>query len=118
MASKPFRETLWFKKGMLDADLAQVAAKQADGAAADAVDTLPVEDRYLDDGSVTHEDSKLYSVRTGSTQYVPLLGGVAGRPTRDRLPMLVQEMKGQRAKLAMFGAAIAAVIVIITVYVV
>jgi len=39
-----FRETLWFKKGLIDAEMPELA------------DQLPIEDRYLDDGSVTPVD--------------------------------------------------------------
>lgn len=42
-----FRETLWFKIGFLDAEASTL---------------LPIEDRYLDDGSLTEADVKEYSV--------------------------------------------------------
>lgn len=45
-----FRETLWFKKGLLDA------------LAADLL--LPIEDRYIDDGSVTPADIEELSLNT------------------------------------------------------
>ncbi len=44
-----FRETLWFKIGGLDAEPAN---------------SLPIEDRYLDDGSLTEADVQEFSVRT------------------------------------------------------
>lgn len=43
-----FRETLWFKKGLDDSEDS---------------DLLPIEDRYLDDGSVTPADVAQYSLR-------------------------------------------------------
>lgn len=105
-ASKQFRETLWFKKGLLDS----VPAPK-DGEDAVPVDTLPVEDRYLDDGSVTTEDSAMFSVRTGSTQFVPKLVEPVTLP-HDGLPALVGEMKrGRRPILAVIGIAIACVII-------
>ncbi len=110
-ASRQFRETLWFKKGTLD------SAPAADGPEARPVDTLPVEDRYLDDGTVTREDSQMFSVRTGSTQFVPRIVETVSLP-HDGLPVLVSEMKrGRRAMLAVIGAAVAAACVIIAVYV-
>ncbi len=113
-ASRQFRETLWFKKGSLDS----APAPAKDSEAAGPADTLPVEDRYLDDGSVTREDSQMFSVRTGSTQFVPKLVEPVTLP-HDGLPTLVGEMKrGRRAVLAVIGAAVAAVCVIIAVYVV
>lgn len=49
-----FRETLWFKIGGL----------AAEAEATEAPHPLPLEDRYLDDGSVTEADIKQFSVRT------------------------------------------------------
>jgi len=45
-----FRETLWFKKGFLDTEQREPA------------DLLPLEDRYLDDGSITIEDRAQFSL--------------------------------------------------------
>ncbi len=42
-----FRETLWFKIGFLEAE---------------AETLLPIEDRYLDDGSLTEADVEKFSV--------------------------------------------------------
>jgi hypothetical protein len=73
-----FRVTLWFKKGFQDADEARQRAESDDSLHPGAVDLLPSEDRYLDDGTVSREDSKLFSLHTGNTQMVPkLVGGVA-----------------------------------------
>lgn len=62
-----FRETLWFKKGLLDADL----ASRATVGEPTSVDTLPIEDRYLDDGSVSSDDSLAFGLHTGNTQPIP-----------------------------------------------
>ncbi|NVB84783.1 MAG: hypothetical protein HOV81_40815 [Kofleriaceae bacterium] len=64
-----FRETLWFKKGLLDAD----AASRASAGEPTAVDTLPIEDRYLDDGSLTARDSREFGLHTGTTQPLPTI---------------------------------------------
>jgi hypothetical protein len=62
-----FRETMWFKKGELDAEEAQRAARNDDDLAPGAADLLSPEDRYLDDGTVSQRDSVSYGVRTGTT---------------------------------------------------
>ena len=73
--SNRFRETLWFKRGDDDSTAADAARDAAiAGQVIDlvAIHNLPIEDRYLDDGSVTADDSKRYSLRTGAT--MPLAG--------------------------------------------
>lgn len=67
-----FRETLWFKKGDVDQMVAEAKAKMAatgrpTGEAEVVDDARPVEDRYVDDGSVTTDDRKKFSLRTGGT---------------------------------------------------
>ncbi|HUJ62417.1 MAG TPA: hypothetical protein VLX92_28135 [Kofleriaceae bacterium] len=107
MRDKPFRQTLWFKKGIEES-----AQAPADPEAPSAKQ-LPVEDRYLDDGSVTTEDSAMFGVHTGATQHMPFLEHGVARPTMDRIPVLVGELKrGRRTVLAAIGAALAVVIVI------
>ncbi len=67
-----FRETMWFKKGELDAAAAAAAAAAAqqsgDALQADRADSLPIEDRYTDDGSITRGDREQHSLRTSGTQ--------------------------------------------------
>lgn len=105
-----FRDTLWFKKGQLDADQASAAASSKDDMHPAAVDLLPVEDRYLDDGSVSREDSKMFSLRTGGTQAIPKAArGSAPAPADDIAP-LVKDLKGVRKEL--WGGVIAAGIAI------
>ena len=65
-----FRETLWFKKGELDAREAARAAEGDDDLAAGAVDLLPVQDRYQDDGSLTRTDSHYFGVHSGTTTFL------------------------------------------------
>lgn len=115
-----FRETLWFKKGLLDAEAAEAQAQaqaqsqthaQAqladDEAGAGAVDTLPVEDRYLDDGTLAPSDSVVFGLHTGSTQMLGRIDVVAATdvvsvPERT----LVAEMKtGRRIVFAMMALA-------------
>nr|HEX4316064.1 hypothetical protein [Kofleriaceae bacterium] len=63
-----FRETLWFKKGSL------IGAEPADDdAPAASLGELPLDDRYLDDGSVTGDDTASFGVHTGATGEVPVI---------------------------------------------
>ena len=69
-----FRETLWFKKGAsLDAEPA------GDGEPTTSLGELPLDDRYLDDGSVTGADTASFGVHTGTTIPVPVAA-----PTRTK----------------------------------
>ena len=53
-----FRETLWFKQG---GEPAPDAPDPTD---------LPIEDRYLDDGTVTQLDTREFGVHVGTTQAI------------------------------------------------
>lgn len=107
MGTQPrnFRITLWFKLGAL-AESVEADDEQAPG------DTfLPVEDRYLDDGSVTTDDSKVFSLRSGRTQPIAL-DDLDLEPIEDdgTLDHLVREMKrGRRKVVVALGGAAAAV---------
>src|SRR5262245_61058098 len=93
--ARRFRETLWFKRG----DLPPPApTADAEAAPADPIETLPLEDRYRDDGSVTSDDSKLYSLRTGMSQRLPAVAPPAdARGISER--ELIGEMRGSRTWL-------------------
>ena len=106
--ARRFRETLWFKRG----DLPPPAPTGSDTEAepADAVEALPLEERYRDDGSVTADDSRLYSLRTGVSQQLPVVAPPAhARGVSER--ELIGEMRGARGWL-MFS--IAAVVTVLT----
>ena len=106
-----FRETLWFKKGELDVEAAQDAARDEDDLRPGAVDLLPLEDRYLDNGSLTRGDSVEFGVHSGVTQHMAPLDGEpgAGAEAADAgvdVRHLVGEMRrGRRAVFAAIGAA-------------
>jgi hypothetical protein len=90
-----FRETLWFKKGDVDQMVAEararVEASRAKGIAVSAADAEaaavaevaapeaaagPLDERYVDDGSVTADDRKKFSLRSGATSTaLPTVGG-------------------------------------------
>jgi len=113
-----FRETLWFKKGELDAVAAEAAAAEAekgkDALAADKADLIPMEDRYTDDGSITKADKKDFSLRTGNTQMMKAVTDeeISSEMSDDEI---VDELKGRNKAIAIgigvvvaVGAAIAA----------
>jgi hypothetical protein len=117
---KKFRETLWFKKGV-EAEAARAQAADAAPDADEEVTTvhelLPVEDRYLEDGSLRPSDSQLFGLHTGTTQAMQPIDivrlmhaggqdtGSAGVPERA----LIAEMKqGRRMVFAMIAVVMLA----------
>jgi len=112
-----FRMTLWFKKGLLDAHEAEQAAQGEDPLHPGAVDLLPPEDRYLDDGSVTREDTRALGLHTGGTQMVAVLPDPPPA-TSDGLAATVRELsRGRFAAIGVLAAAMLAVCVMAIVYV-
>ena len=105
-----FRETLWFKKGLLDADLAHEAVRSGDSLAPGAVDLLPIEDRYLDDGSVSAADSAALSLGADVTRK---LGVIQLGPIDDG----AHERKRRRTRaFAMVGASVAGLGAVLAIY--
>jgi len=112
-----FRETMWFKKGDLDAAAAEEAARSGDGAAQDKADSLPMEDRYKDDGTISSSDADRYSLRTGQTSSMPVMRDApsAGSSVSER--DLIGELKGGRKKIFfIIGAAVVVVGAIIAAF--
>jgi len=112
-----FRETLWFKKGDVDQMVADararveaarakgiavpdaeeaVAAAVADAVAPPAEGAAPLDERYVDDGSLTADDRKKFSLRSGATSTaLPTVGGaVPGERMSDA--ELMGEIGGKR----------------------
>jgi hypothetical protein len=132
-----FRETLWFKKGDVEQMVADAKAKTAGAAAgnaghndhghdhpvapaelpAEGEDGKPLEDRYLDDGSVTHEDRNKFSLRRGGTSAsVPVVAD--DRMSGDRMSeseMLNEIGGGKRIKIIAIAAVVVAVVVAVLV---
>jgi hypothetical protein len=98
-----FRETMWFKKGELDAAAAEAAAaerartgKEVDR---DKADSLPMDERYKDDGSLSNTDQHRYSLKTGGTNMMPTIRDASadgsGEVSENEL---INEMKAGRVK--------------------
>jgi len=101
-----FRETMWFKKGELDAQAAQAAAderaKTGKDASTDKADSLPLDERYKDDGSLSRSDKEKYSLRTGGTTRTAAIrdaGSSANTGGKVSEDALIDEMKGGRNKI-------------------
>jgi hypothetical protein len=111
-AGAAFRETLWFKKGDVEQMVADAKSKlQAAGkvpveSAELTDDAKPLEDRYVDDGSVTVEDRKKFSLRTGGTATAmpTVAGGALGEKMDER--EIVGEIGGGRRTLILVIAAV------------
>jgi preprotein translocase subunit SecF len=122
-AKGKFRETMWFKKGELDAQAAQAAAEEharTGKVTADKADLLPLDERYKDDGSLSHSDKDRYSLRTGATQANKVVREPGGQvragtgTTKVSEDELIGEMKGGRNRiLAILAVALAVLAVIV-----
>jgi hypothetical protein len=106
-----FRETLWFKKGDVEHMIAEAKAKMT-GHTATGESELPsdehkpIEDRYVDDGSVTAEDRKKFSLRTGGTATaMPAMGGVVPGDSMSERDVL-REVSGSRKNVVLIVAAV------------
>ncbi|MEJ7600531.1 MAG: hypothetical protein WKG01_21665 [Kofleriaceae bacterium] len=94
---------MWFKKGELDAQAAQAAAEEraqtGKEVSVDKADSMPIDERYKDDGSITRGDKEKYSLRTGATQMMSSVkdpseaGASMAKVSEDAL---IGEMKGGR----------------------
>jgi len=105
-----FRETMWFKKGELDAAAAEKAAKEKDGE--QTADSLPMDERYTDDGSITRGDKEKYSLRTGGTSMMSSVKNASGSSSRVSEDSLIDEMKGGR-NIVFIGIAVAVVVIVL-----
>ena len=113
-----FRVTLWFKKGLLDADQADAAAAGDDALHPAASDLLPVEDRYADDGSITRDDRRQLSLETGHTQHLRVMPALHEHAEGPEAPsdvrVLVRDAKrGRGVVIAMMAASLAVMIGIV-----
>jgi hypothetical protein len=100
----PFRETLWFKRGEF--------AESGE----DAPVPLPIEDRYLDDGSTAPTDSLRFGLHSGHTLQIPVDDHasveVVSLANTD-LRTLAREL--ERRRVRMFAAVCASICAVIAV---
>jgi hypothetical protein len=117
-----FRETLWFKKGDVEQMVAEAKAKAAGRTESPSgshevpvEDGKPLEDRYVDDGSVTVEDRKKFSLRAGGTAAgVPAVAGAMPGERMSDAEMINEIGGGKKTRvLAIAGVAVAAVIAVL-----
>jgi serine/threonine-protein kinase len=110
-----FRETMWFKKGELDEAVAAAQAPTGDAEPVpDKIDSLPIEDRYKDDGTLTAADRQRLSLRTGGTmahQAVP-----APPEKMGEVVDLARELGAGRARMILFIALAVVVIAGLVIY--
>jgi hypothetical protein len=125
-AAGAFRETLWFKKGDVEQMVAEakakvVASKRGGPAAAAEVeapleDAKPLEDRYADDGSVTVEDRKKFSLGSNaSSSALPTVGGRVPGERMSDAEMLEEIGGGKRTVIIVVAAAIVVALVAVLV---
>jgi hypothetical protein len=108
-----FRETLWFKKGQLDSDAAEERARTGRATGNEQTDSLPMDERYKDDGSLSHGDKEKFSLRTGGTEMMAKLRHSQSSPKVSE-DQLIGEMKAGRGKIfALIGVAVLVLILII-----
>lgn len=113
-----FRETLWFKKGDVEQMVAEAKAKLAAAGKIAEVDlpddARPIEDRYVDDGSVTAEDRSKFSLRSGGTATaLPTAGrSIPGEKMSEH--DVIHEIAGARRTLILVvaGVVVAALFVL------
>ena len=123
-----FRETLWFKKGDVEQMVAEAKAKASaapnkgraetpSSPEMPAEDGKPLEDRYVDDGSVTVDDRKKFSLRAGGTAAgVPAVGGAIPGERMSESEMLDEIGGGKRVIVIVIAAVAVAVAAIVLVF--
>ena len=89
----------------------EAAAERCRGAPPDE-DAKPLEDRYVDDGSVTVDDRKKFSLRRGGTATaLPTVGGaVPGERMSDA--EMMGEIGGGKKRIVIIGIAVAVVAIV------
>jgi len=124
-----FRETLWFKQGDVDqmvadarAKLDASRAKSGPGAPVPApepeavvaaVEAKPLEERYRDDGTVSVDDRKKYSLRSGATSAgLPAVGGVVPGDRMSAEEMMGEIGGGKRTVIVIAAVAVVLAVVV------
>jgi hypothetical protein len=119
-AGAAFRETLWFKQGDVEQLVADAKAKmQAAGKGTGETpvlseDARPLEDRYADDGSVTVEDRKKFSLRTGGTATaLPTAGAELPGDKMDEDEMVGEISSGRRTVILIVAAVVILALIVV-----
>ncbi len=111
-----FRETMWFKKGELDE---AVAAAQAPTPGSeplpDKADSLPIEDRYKDDGTLTAADRQRLSLRTGGTM-VHQAVNPPGVPEQMGADDLARELGAGRGRMILLIVFVVLIVAGVAIY--
>ncbi len=124
-----FRETLWFKQGDVDqmvadarAKLDASRAKSGPGTPAPvpepeavvaAVEAKPLDERYRDDGTVSVDDRKKYSLRSGATSSsLPTVGGVVPGDRMSAEEMMGEIGGGKRTVIIIAAVAVVLAVVV------
>ncbi|HXJ22244.1 MAG TPA: serine/threonine-protein kinase [Polyangia bacterium] len=120
-----FRETLWFKQGDVDQMVADARAKlesnRPKGTPAPepepvVAETKPLEERYVDDGSVSVEDRKKYSLRQGATSSsMPTVGGKVPGERMSAEEMMGEIGGGKRFAIVVIAVLVVAAVVLVVV---
>jgi len=115
-ARPKFRETLWFKKGERDAEVAQ-QVDATDVMAPTSIDMLPIEDRYDDDGTLLASDSMSYGIHTGHTEYLtPIMSTEPSGTTLNTRAMVHDLKRGRVRVVAAIGASAIAIVAVVAMY--
>jgi len=121
-----FRETLWFKQGDVDQMVADARAKldasRAKSGPAPApepevvvaeAEAKPLEDRYRDDGTVSVDDRKKYSLRSGATSAgLPTVGGLVPGDRMSAEEMMGEIGGGKRTVIIIAAVAVVLAVVV------
>jgi serine/threonine protein kinase len=122
-AGAAFRETLWFKKGDVEQMVADAKAKmqsagnpEIEASTEVPEDSRALEDRYVDDGSVTTEDRKKFSLRTGATATTLPVAATSIPGERINEQQMVGEIdKGRRTLILTIAIVIILAVVVVIV---
>ena len=110
MVGAKFRETMWFKKGELAAARAEsgsVEVAPEEDLAEAAGDSLPIDDRYQDDGTLAPHDSMTFGLHTGRTTSMARIPAAAATSDVTEEFLLSELTWARRGSLALFGLAAA-----------
>ena len=106
-----FRETMWFFKGEVESAMAETG--EAEAPPTDTVPPGELAQKYKDDGSLSADEAKRLSLRTGKTQMMQAYKAPSGQLPGERMKAgeFINEMNTGR-RFGLVVGAIAAVVVV------